>query len=87
MSTRTRITSNGIVEESSSSDGLVISNMAGSAGVLPFKCPVNDTSSVLGGAFTISQGGFYFVSGSTTTTGTLPYASQYPMTMIGVALV
>lgn len=87
MGVRTTVNSNGIVEESATTSGLVVGNMAGSTGVLPFKCPVNDTSSVLGGAFTLSQAGFYFVSGSTTTTGTLPVASQYPMAMIGIALV
>lgn len=87
MGIRTTVNSNGIVETSSTTSGLVVGNMSDNAGVLPFKCPVNDTSSVLSGAFTLSQAGFYFVSGSNTCTGTLPTASQFPMAMIGFALV
>jgi hypothetical protein len=76
MSIGTRIGRNGINAIDGAS-GCQISAHSNNAGFGPYKLESSGSTTV-GGAFTLDGPGFYWVSGSTTTTGTLPAPATHP---------
>lgn len=81
MPVQVTIDSRGIVEENvSSGEGLKVNTPL--QGVSPGKIGSSDNSSPLSGAFTITSPGHYWVSGSTTTTGTMPSPLEMPGAMV-----
>ena len=76
MPIKTRIDRNGL-KQIGNDTGFELKPMATSVGVFPFQQYTQN----VGTAFTASTPGFYFVSGSTQCTGTLPSASSQPGSM------
>lgn len=76
MSIGTRIGRNGLLQIDGAS-GCQISAHSNDSGFSPSRLSTSG-STQNGSAFTVSQPGFYFVSGSTTTTGTLPAPGTFP---------
>jgi len=81
MSIGVRIGRNGINEIDGAS-GCQIGGHSNNSGFSPSRLEtsgsVSGGQSQSGGTFTVSQPGFYWVSGSTTTTGTLPAPGSFP---------
>ena len=83
MSIKTLINNNGI-EEIDGSTGLVVSAMSSNVGISPYRLDGGtNKSSPAGTAFSVDLPGFYWVSGSTTCTGTIASAAAYPGGMLG----
>lgn len=76
MSIGTRIGRNG-VQEIDGASGCQVSAHSNNSGFAPYKVE-SSGSVVLGGSFTVSAPGFYWISGSATTTGTLPAPASHP---------
>lgn len=76
MSIGTRIGRNGL-QQIDGASGCQIRAHSNDSGFSPSRLSTSG-STQNGSAFTVSQPGFYFVSGSTTTTGTLPAPGAFP---------
>ena len=76
MSIGTRIGRNGLTQIDGAS-GCQIHGHSNNTGFMPARLE-NSGSTQNGSSFTVSQPGFYWVSGSTTTTGTLPAPGAFP---------
>lgn len=76
MTIKTRVTAGQGLLESANDSGISLEPNASNHGFLPFSTDEGQsTAAPANGAFTVSSPGFYWVSGSTTTTGTLPSPS------------